>query len=230
MSHTGICYHLPHYFLDNDSSHLFLDPFHDAYDALVAEGADNAPGCSSAPRSSRQVQTEGFLILCLDSRLIDNTTRYPSQDHQSCHAAIQAGYLVHCKCNHDDVSSLSAILANNPSLNARTQLVAPTATKGQHGHFDIPPSITVKHQPTAFLTSPLPYGTDGMSSHQQAQYSSLLLGLPLPSLPTPEGLCNCRAPYLLLATINSIVPSGLGAPGRKSNSGRGPLFVLEFRG
>ena len=33
-----------------------------------------------------------------------------------------------------------------------------------------------------------------MSSHQLAQYLSLLLGLPLPSLPTPDGLCNCRAP------------------------------------
>ena len=37
-------------------------------------------------------------------------------------------------------------------------------------------------------------GTDGMSSHQLAQYLSLLLGLPLPSLPTPDGLYNCRAP------------------------------------
>ena len=72
--------------------------------------------------------------------------------------------------------------------------MAPTATKGPHGSFDIPPSITVKHSPAAFLTSPLPYGTDGMSSHQLAQYLSLLLGLPLPSLPTPDGLCNCRAP------------------------------------
>ena len=55
--------------------------------------------------------------------------------------------------------------------------MAPTATKGSHGRFDIPPSIiTVKHRPTAFLTSPLPYGTDGTSSHQLAQSLSLLMG------------------------------------------------------
>ena len=65
-------------------------------------------------------------------------------------------------------------------------------TKGQHGSFDIPSSIIVKHRPTVFLTSPLQYGTDGMSSHQLAQYLFLLLGLPLPSLPS-DGLCNCRA-------------------------------------
>ena len=41
----------------------------------------------------------------------------------------------------------------------------------------------------------LGYGTDGMSSHQLAQYLFLLSGLPLPpSLPTPDGLCNCRTP------------------------------------
>ena len=73
--------------------------------------------------------------------------------------------------------------------------MAPTASKGPHGRFDIPSSITVKHRPTAFLTSPLPYGTDGMSSHPLAQSLSLLLGLPLPSLPTPDGLCNCRTPF-----------------------------------
>ena len=34
-----------------------------------------------------------------------------------------------------------------------------------------------------------------MSSHQLAQYLFLLSGLPLPpSLPTPDGLCNCRTP------------------------------------
>ena len=69
----------------------------------------------------------------------------------------------------------------------------PKCTNAADGS-DIPLSMTVKHRPTAFLTSPLPYGTDGMSSHQLAQYLSLLLGLPLPSLPTPDGLCNCRAP------------------------------------
>ena len=66
------------------------------------------------------------------------------------------------------MNSLS-IRDNNPSLNARTQHMAPTVTKGLHGSSDIPSSIIVKHRPTAFLTSPLPYGTDGMSSHQLTQ-------------------------------------------------------------
>ena len=77
--------------------------------------------------------------------------------------------------------------------------MAPTATKGPHGSFDIPPSITVKHSPAAFLTSPLPYGTDGMSSQQLAQLGNIplycwdylcLLCLPL----TDFASCNCRAP------------------------------------
>ena len=54
--------------------------------------------------------------------------------------------------------------------------------------------IFLDQRPTAFLTSPLPYGTDAMSYHQLAQYLSLLLGLPLPFLPTPDGLCSRRAP------------------------------------
>ena len=55
----------------------------------------------------------------------------------------------------------------------------------------------VKHRQNAFLTSLLQYGTDGMSSHQLAQYITLrlLLGLPLPSLPTPDGICMYQAPY-----------------------------------
>ena len=125
----------------------------------------------------------------LDSRLIGNTLP------MTIRAATQQSRLaVWYKCNHDDVSRVSAIRANNPSINARTQHMAPTATKGPQGLFDIPPSITVKRSPTAFLTSPLPYGTDNMSSHQLAQYLSLLSGSPLSSLPTPDGLCNCRAP------------------------------------
>ena len=54
-----------------------------------------------------------------------------------------------------------------------------------------------------------------MSCRQYAQYLNLLLGLPLPSFPTPDGICTLRAPTLLLVTINSIVPSGLGNPERK---------------
>ena len=103
------------------------------------------------------------LIRCLDSRLIDNTLS------RTIRAATQQSRLATWyKCNHDDVSRVSAIRANNPSLNARTQHMAPNATKGPHGSFDIPSSITVtgKHRPTAFLISPLPYGTDGMSSRQ----------------------------------------------------------------
>ena len=53
-----------------------------------------------------------------------------------------------------------------------------------------------------------------MSSNQLAQYLSLLLGLTLPSLPTPSDFATVDPPYLLLATISSIVPSGLGDPGR----------------
>ena len=49
------------------------------------------------------------------------------------------------KRNHDDVSRVSAILAVNTSLNALTQHMAPTATKGQHGSLDIPPSTVVKY-------------------------------------------------------------------------------------
>ena len=93
------------------------------------------------------------------------------------------------KCNRGDVSRISAIRANDPSLNARTQHMAPTATKGTHSRFDIPPSITVKHQPTSFLTSPLPYGADGLPSLQFALFLSFLLGLTLPFLSSPDGLC-----------------------------------------
>ena len=38
------------------------------------------------------------------------------------------------------------------------------------------------------------YGTDGMSSQQFTQSLSLLLGLQLHSLPTPDGRCKCLAP------------------------------------
>ena len=114
------------------------------------------------------------LIWGLDSLLIDNTLS------KTIRAATQQSRLATWyKCKHDDVSRVSAIRAINSSLNALTQHMAPTATKGPHGRFDIPSSITVKHRPTAFLTSPLPYGADGMSSHQLAQNFSLLFGLPL---------------------------------------------------
>ena len=193
-------------FQHNDSSHLFSDPFHEAYDALVERGA--APIRQDPPDKGRQKaggraqqDRDPFdpkapfnlphisLIRGLDSRLIENILA------RTIRAATQQSRLATWyKCNHDDVSRVSAIRANNPSLNARTQHMAPTVTKGPHGRFDLPSSIIVKHRPTDFLTSPLPYGSDGMSAHQLAQYLSLLLGLPLPSLPTPDALCNCRAP------------------------------------
>ena len=65
----------------------------------------------------------------------------------------------------------------------------------QHGWFDIPPSITVCQAPTySFSDITFAIRHDGWSSHQLAQYLSLLLELPLPSLPTPDGLCNCQSP------------------------------------
>ena len=77
-------------------------------------------------------------------------------------------------------------------------------------------TITVKHRPSAFLTSPLPYGTDGMSLTVIPPASTIslstvgitnafkaLLCLPLLDFATVQ------PPYLLLAIMNSIVPSGL---------------------
>ena len=40
---------------------------------------------------------------------------------------------------------------------------------------------------------PLPYGTYGMSSHQLAQYLTLIFGLPMPTVPIPRGICPCGA-------------------------------------
>ena len=108
--------------------------------------------------------------------------------------------------------------------------MAPTTTKGQHASFDVPPSITVTQQLTALLTSPLPYGTDGMSSHQLAQSLSLycwdypcLLCLPLTVSATVE------PPYLLLATINSIFSRGAGRSWKKGHDIVAKALEFEIR-
>ena len=109
------------------------------------------------------------------------------------------GTNVTVKCNHEDVSCLSAIRANNLSglsLNTQAQHLTTTSSKGQHWQFDTPPSITgtVKHWPIACLISPSLYSTDGISSHQLAQYLTLILGLPMPQMHTPDSICTYGAP------------------------------------
>ena len=48
-----------------------------------------------------------------------------------------------------------------------------------------------KHTPNAFLDCHLPYIDEGLSKHQLSIYIKLLLGLPLPSLPSDDGRCAC---------------------------------------
>ena len=52
-----------------------------------------------------------------------------------------------------------------------------------------------------------------------AQYISLLLGLPLLSLPTPDGLCNCRAPLSAFGYHQHNCSKWLGGSGRSWKRG-----------
>ena len=109
-------------------------------------------------------------------------------------ATNQAQLATWYKYSNDDVARVSAIRATNPSLNARAQHLATTVTTGPYGRFDVPPAINIKHNPTAFLTSILPYGSDGMSSYQMSIYLILILGLPMQPMLIRDGTCPCGAP------------------------------------
>ena len=107
---------------------------------------------------------------------------------------------------HDTLSKSSRSLEATVTLSAPIPRPRPGESKflitiivlvttGPHGRFDIPPAINITHNPTAFITSILPYGSDGMSSSQLSLYLILILGLPKPPMLNRDGACPCGAPH-----------------------------------
>ena len=191
-------------FVANESAGCFSEPFQEAYQALLDRGATPAR-CDPKGRNGQlpnQRTQEVFdpkapfliphidLVGQLNPILIDKTLVNTIRK-----ATNQAQLATWFKYSNDDVARVSAIRTTNPSLNARAQHLATTVTTGPHGRFDIPPAINITHNPTAFLTSILPYGSDGMSSYQLSLYLILILGLPMPPMLTRDGTCPCGAPH-----------------------------------
>ena len=99
-----------------------------------------------------------------------------------------------------DVTCVDQIRAVNPTLNARAQHLSTCQVTGPHTRFDLPADVTIKHSPTGFLRTILPYKEDGLSAHQMSLYLTLILGLPMPPIPTLNGTCPCGHPYCIMGT------------------------------
>ena len=82
------------------------------------------------------------------------------------------------------VARVDQIRAANPTIKARAQHLATCTITGSHLRFDLPASVAIKHSPTAFLRTTLSYKEDGLSAHQLSLYLIMILGLPMPPLPT----------------------------------------------
>ena len=100
-----------------------------------------------------------------------------------------------CLQAHPSVALLDKIRQANPSQRARLTHLSEQEVKGSHDRFDIPPTQTTRHRPTAFLGSLLPTSAEGLSKYQLSLYLKLILGLPFSSPPGQLGCCACGQPH-----------------------------------
>jgi hypothetical protein len=96
-----------------------------------------------------------------------------------------------CLQVHPSVDQLHKIRQANPSQRARLAHLREQEVKGSHVRFDIPPTQTIRHRPTAFLGSLLPTSAEGLSKYQLSLYLKLILGLPFSPPPGLLGRCAC---------------------------------------
>ena len=186
--------------LHNESSGLLSRPFQQAAQQLEARGAisltiDNkkAEPCDGIAQPGKDAD-DSFYLPHIDSiDKMDSLAVSKTLCHTITHSMDQSKLTKWYKRHHKDVARVTAIRANNPSIKARAQHLAQAITDGPHGRFDIPPAVNISITPTAWMTSTLPFGSDGMSAYQMSLYLTLILGLPMPPMLTTTGTCPCGA-------------------------------------
>ena len=149
------------------------------------------------PPSSHQVlQPAGLHLPALDLFWNSNPNSAISPLWKTLIAAARQHTLsVWCLQTHPSVNHINKIRQANPSQRARLMHLHEQEIKGSHARFDISPTQTIRHSPSAFLGNLLPTSTEGQSKYQLSLYLKLILELPLSSPPGLMGCCACGQPH-----------------------------------
>uniref|UniRef100_A0A7S0MI74 Uncharacterized protein n=1 Tax=Cryptomonas curvata TaxID=233186 RepID=A0A7S0MI74_9CRYP len=180
------------------SAGLFTDPIIYAHAQMMATGAtllmvDPKPLAPNADPASRPA---GLHLPDLDLFWnLNPQSAIPPLRKTLLAAARQHTLSKWCLQNHPSVDQLDKIRQANPSQRARLAHLCEQEVKGSHDRFDIPPTQTIRHRPTAFLGNLLPTSAEGLSKYQLSLYLKLILGLPFSSPPGLMGYCACGQPH-----------------------------------